>query len=66
MRVRRQTVEHPCGTIKFWTGDRHFQMKTLKHVITEMARHVLAYTMCPGHCLQQQHHLRFIQTILSV
>ena len=45
MRLRRQTVEHPFGTIKSWMGATHFQMKTLKHVATEMALHVLAYNM---------------------
>ena len=45
MRARRQTVEHPFGTIKSWMGSTHFQMKTLKHVGTEMALHVLAYNM---------------------
>jgi hypothetical protein len=45
MRVRRETVEHPFGTIKSWMGATHFQMKTLKHVGTEMALHVLAYNM---------------------
>jgi hypothetical protein len=44
MRVRRQTVEHPFGTIKSWMGSTHFQMKTLEHVGTEMALHVLAYS----------------------
>jgi hypothetical protein len=29
---------------KSWMGATHFQMKTLKHVGTEMALHVLAYT----------------------
>lgn len=43
MRVRRQTVEHPFGTIKFWMGARHFLMRTLQHVQTEMSLHVLAY-----------------------
>ena len=43
MRVRRQTVEHPFGTIKFWMGATHFLMKTLAHVRTEMSLHVLAY-----------------------
>jgi hypothetical protein len=43
MRERRQTVEHPFGTIKPWMGATHFQMKTLKNVSTEMALHVLAY-----------------------
>ena len=45
MRLRRQTVEHPFGTIKSWMGATHFQMRTLKHVGTEMALHVLAYNM---------------------
>ncbi len=43
MRLPRQTVEHPFGTIKSWMGSTHFQMKTLKHISTEMALHVLAY-----------------------
>jgi len=42
MRERRQTVEHPFGTIKSWMGATHFQMKTLKNVGTEMALYVLA------------------------
>jgi transposase len=45
MRQRRETVEHPFGTIKFWMGSTHFQMKTLKKVATEMALHVLAYNL---------------------
>ena len=45
MIVRRSTVEHPFGTIKAWMGATHFKMKTLKHVATEMALHVLAYNM---------------------
>jgi hypothetical protein len=45
MCLRRQAVEHPFGTIKSWMGSTHFQMKTLKHVSTEMALHVLAYNM---------------------
>jgi transposase len=45
MKVRRSTVEHPFGTIKYWMGATHFQMKTLKHVGTEMSLHVLAYNM---------------------
>lgn len=45
MRVRRQTVEHPFGTLKAWMGHTHFQMKTLKHVSTEMSLHVLAYNL---------------------
>ena len=45
MRIRRETVEHPFGTIKFWMGSQHFLMRTLKHVATEMSLHVLAYNM---------------------
>jgi len=45
MKIRRSTVEHPFGTIKYWMGSTHFQMKTLKHVSTEMSLHVLAYNL---------------------
>ncbi len=45
MRQRRQTVEHPFGTIKSWMGSTHFLMKRLKNVRTEMALHVLAYNL---------------------
>jgi transposase len=45
MRQRRETVEHPFGTIKYWMGYTHFQTKTLKRVGTEMALHVLAYNL---------------------
>ncbi len=45
MELRRATVEHPFGTIKYWMGYTHFQMKTLKRVGTEMALHVLAYNI---------------------
>ena len=44
-RVRRQTVEHPCGTIKFWMGSTHFLTKTLARVSTGMSLHVLAYNL---------------------
>jgi transposase len=43
MRTRRETVEHPFGTLKCWMGYTHFQTKTLQHVGTEMSLHVLAY-----------------------
>ena len=43
--TRRQTVEHPFGTIKSWMGYTHFLMKTLPRVRTEMALHVLAYNL---------------------
>ena len=45
MRQRRETVEHPFGTIKARMGATHFLMKTLPRVATEMALHVLAYNM---------------------
>jgi transposase len=45
MRIRRQTVEHPFGTLKAWMGPQHFKMTTLKHVSTEMSLHVLAYNL---------------------
>jgi hypothetical protein len=45
MIVRRSTVEHPFGSIKAWMGATHFRMKTLRHVATEMALHVLAYNL---------------------
>jgi transposase len=45
MRARRQTVEHPFGTLKCWMGSTHFQMKTLNRVSTEMSLHVLAYNL---------------------
>ena len=45
MRARRQTVEHPFGTIKSWMGSTHFLMKGLTNVNTEMSLHALAYNM---------------------
>src|SRR5271155_3350875 len=45
MRTRRETVEHPFGTLKMQMGATHFLMKTLPKVATEMALHVLAYNL---------------------
>jgi transposase len=45
MRVRRQTAEHPFGTLKAWMGATHFLTKTLGRVSTEMSLHVLAYNL---------------------
>ncbi len=45
MILRRQTVEHPFGTIKAWMGSTHFLTRTLKRVSTEMSLQVLAYNM---------------------
>jgi transposase len=44
-RLRRQTVEHPFGTLKAWMGSTHFLTKTLPRVSTEMSLHVLAYNL---------------------
>ena len=44
-RLRRQTVEHPFGTLKAWMGATHFLTKTLPRVSTEMSLHVLAYNL---------------------
>jgi len=45
MRRRRETVEHPFGTIKARMGATHFLCKTLPKVAAEMALHVLAYNL---------------------
>jgi hypothetical protein len=45
MRWRRETVEHPFGTIKARMGATHFLMKTLPRVAAEMALHALAYNL---------------------
>jgi transposase len=45
MRMRRETAEHPFGTLKMRMGATHFLMKRLPKVATEMALHVLAYNL---------------------
>jgi transposase len=45
MRVRRETAEHPFGTLKMRMGAAHFLMKRLPKVAAEMALHVLAYNL---------------------
>jgi transposase len=45
MRMRRETVEHPFGTMKMRMGATHFLMKTLPKVATEMALCVLTYNL---------------------
>ena len=45
MIIRRQTVEHPFGTLKAWMGSTHFLTRTLEKVKTEMSLQVLAYNM---------------------
>src|SRR5262249_26723859 len=43
MRQRRETAEHPFGTLKMRMAATHFLMNRLPKVATEMALHVLAY-----------------------
>jgi hypothetical protein len=45
MRQRRETVEHPFGTMKARMGATHFLTKTLPKVAAEMALSVLAYNL---------------------
>jgi transposase len=45
MRVRRETVEHPFGTLKARMGATHFLVKRLPNMAAEMALHVLAYNL---------------------
>ena len=45
MRIRRETVEHPFGTLKTRMGATHFLMRRLPNVAAEMVLHVLAYNL---------------------
>jgi hypothetical protein len=45
MQRRRETVEHPFGTLKAWMGAPHFLTKTLPRVRAEMSLQALAYNM---------------------
>jgi hypothetical protein len=45
MRTRRETVEHPFGTIKARMGATQLLMKRLRNIAAEMALHVLAYNL---------------------
>jgi hypothetical protein len=45
MRLRRETVEHPFGTMKARMGATHFLTKTLPKVAAEMALSVLAHNL---------------------
>ena len=45
MRLRRQTAEHPFGTLKLWMGYTHFLTWTLPKVRTEMSLQVLSYNL---------------------
>jgi len=45
MVIRKQTVEHPFGTIKLWMGAAHLLTRRFKGVSIEMDLHVLAYNL---------------------
>ena len=45
MRLRKQLVEHPFGTIKRWFGYTHFLMKGLPKVRCEWSLITLAYNL---------------------
>ena len=45
MRTRRETVEHPFGTVKIRMGATHFLCTTLPKVATETALCVLTYNL---------------------
>src|SRR5471032_87614 len=45
MTLRRCTVEHVFGTLKYWMGSTHFLTCRLVNVGTEMSLHVLAYNL---------------------
>ena len=45
IRQRRETVEHPFGTMKARMGATHFLTKTRPKVAAEMALSVLAYNL---------------------
>ncbi|WP_163009771.1 transposase, partial [Pseudomonas viridiflava] len=45
MTIRKQTVEHPFGTLKQWMRATHFLTRRLAGVSTEMSLSVLAYNL---------------------
>lgn len=45
MPLRRRTIEHVFGTLKYWMGSMHFLTKRLHNVATEMSLQVLAYDL---------------------
>ena len=42
---RKQTVEHPFGSIKLWMGATHLLTRRFKNVSTEISLHVLTYNL---------------------
>ena len=45
MTLRRCTVEHVLGTLKYWMGSTRFLTRRLADVSTEMSLHVLAHNL---------------------
>ena len=45
MKKRKQIVEHPLGTIKFWNDQGHFLMRRLEKVRAEFSLSTLAYNI---------------------
>ena len=45
MKQRKQIVEHPFGTIKFWNDQRHFLTRGLEKVKAEFSLSALAYNI---------------------
>lgn len=45
MRIRRQMVEHPFGTLKAWMGATHFLIRGLEKGKTAMSLQILAYNL---------------------
>ena len=45
MAVRHSTVKYSFRTIKSWMGSADLQMRTLRHVATDMGLYVLAYSL---------------------
>jgi len=43
LKLRKQLVEHPFGSIKFWNDQRHFLMRGLEKVRAEFSLSTLAY-----------------------
>ena len=45
MEQRKQLVEHPFGTLKFWWDQSHFLMRGLQKVRAEFSLSTLAYNI---------------------
>jgi hypothetical protein len=43
IKLRKQLVEHPFGSMKFWNDQRHFLMRGLEKVRAEFSLSTLAY-----------------------